>query len=194
MEKLVLESNEAIIIKEESAYRGSSKLHHEVILTNINFIIIEKGILSGKSKRIIKYPLNQIKLVNGIPQVRIGRNNWGNRALEFYFFGGIEVISFDTFGKQKYNKWIEEINKIFSIKTGHSIPNNYQESELESFFGVLKDAKKQIKSLFGSHDEDEEDSNVPITVACISCKAPISGLPGQTIKCMYCDTEQTIRK
>lgn len=193
MVDLGLQSNEGIIIQSSGVRNVREKRTYEdsLILTNINIIYINKG-LFGKVKGINKYPLNQIKIVDGQAQVIIGNGNIGTvPQLQIFFKQGQEAFEFQS-GKKEILKWVNEISVLLtgvpspsSNKVGMFIPGSEElANTMKNTVGVFKDvlgAKKSINS-----------ASENVTTKCIGCMAPITGRKGETVKCKYCDTSQTL--
>ena len=184
MKELQLQSNEGIILQ-STAVMHKGVCHGftcELILTNLNVFSIKRGAFE-KIKEMRKYPLNQLKKLNGVPQIRMGKNP-RNAApqLQMIFVGSQEIFEFRDKGKKQINQWIEEVNK--ALGAGNDLSNNEQK---ESFFGKIKGGIKSIKNIFTSNAE-----SINITIKCIGCMAPITGEKGEIAKCKYCDTKQTL--
>ena len=183
--------NEAIVLKNESVYHPvENKIGElgELVLTNLNAIYIRKGFFGG-TKEILKYPLNQIKILDGKPQVIIGKSSNGFYQIELYLKNGQEFFAFNTLGKKEALKWLDKISEIL---TGHIADIDSSERSYIPGIDVVADTLKNtigtFKGAFGAKDKEKEN----VTSRCISCRAPLSGVKGQIIKCKYCDTEQSL--
>ena len=66
----------------------------ELVLTNQTLIVVHKGVFGGV-KEVCRFPLNQIKMVNGAPQAVLGRSSSGENQLHVYFVSGVEAFSLD---------------------------------------------------------------------------------------------------
>lgn len=192
---LGLQPNEGIIFQSDNVRHGSSvwaSSNDELILTNINIIYVAKNAF-GKVKNIQKYPLNQLKVVNGQPQVMMGKNSQGGPQLQFYFRNGQESFEFSHFGRKEISKWIDGI---YQAVTGNPVPATDRKNFMaipgtEQVVGTVKDTIGAFKDALGLKSKGNfETGNV--TVKCIGCMAPLSGAKGETVRCKYCDTEQTL--
>lgn len=179
--KYALEANEGIVLQYDGVYHNKKKA--EIVLTNRNFVCIEK--LKGRNNyNVIKYPISQIKVIDGQAKVSVIKDD-GDYVLQVQFKTGTEQFSFvcDLFErikiKQVVNKWTQEISVLL---TGQ-IPENDEEN---AFVGAVKSTLNS----FGVNTKSRESEN--ITKKCIGCMAPITGKKGQTVRCKYCDTNQTL--
>ena len=201
MAKLQLMPNEVIILKETNVAHGGVMAinNDDLILTNLNIIYVDKGIL-GNQKEIIYYPLKTLKTYNGVPQVEIGHLSTGRRTLEFNFSNGIEVFHFDNLPDQEYDKWVDTIKGIITRNDNNVNSNTYSSEimktdEFTREIGVLKDEYRGLgKELIGAFafKPAEGTENKATSKKCISCSAPLAGRKGMLVKCKYCDTEQVL--
>ena len=180
---LNLQPNEGIIIQYDGVWHNNTR--SELFLTNLNLICVEDRSGLFKTKyNVIKYPVNQIKVVNGQAQASVIRDGdkW---VLQILFKNGEEQFSFnfDFFEKSKKkaeaDKWVEQINILL---TGASAQNIIE----PSIIGGLKNILKAV----GIKTTEKEIEKA--TKKCMGCMAPISGIKGQTIFCRYCDTKQIL--
>ena len=79
-DNLDLDYDEVVIIKEANVAHGGSSYRDDLILTNKKLICISKGMFGG-TKQIYHYPLDQIKVYNGIPQAKLGKHSNGFPSL-----------------------------------------------------------------------------------------------------------------
>ena len=196
--------NEAILLKQNSVAHGGvlSAYIHELVLTNKNLIFVNKGVL-GNIKGIYKYPLNQIKMFNGMPQAIMGKLGNGTASLVVYFINGqTEVFYFDGFNKTIIKKWIKAIRN--TVGSDEESLHTYDDSNTVS--EAIKGLGNQINGLknsFISTVEEKSNITIPplpsfvgkgnqITKKCISCSAPLTGIKGQKVRCKYCDTDQVL--
>lgn len=179
MADLGLQPNEGILLQYEDVVHNHKST--ELVLTNMNLISVEpKGLFKTT---VLKYPLNQIKVLNGQAQVSVIKMNdeW---TLQVLFKNGSELFRFPgefyERGKKKQTaeKLAEEISKML---TGHSA----QPSIDTSLKGGAKMALGALGIKVGKSPEN-------VTIKCMGCMAPLSGQKGQTVKCKYCDTDQTL--
>ena len=182
-----LQPNEVVILKDENVKHGGSSYTDELILTNLNLLVVKKGMF-GRSKGVLTFPLDQIKVYDGQAQAVIGKAVNGTAALEVYFLNGQERFGFQSGGKKKVTEWIVRINEIVTgekasrPQAGMAIPG------AELVAGVLKDTLGVFTAKLGSK------SNAPVKVAgrCAACGAPLEGFQGQTVTCQYCGSTQQL--
>ena len=159
----------------------------ELILTNLHLIHIKKGIFGGKKDQ-TTIPINQIKVFEGKPQVSVTKSN-GMKRLEIYYNGGQVIFSFSN--TKDTEKWATNIIKLISGDT-----SNFATLGDNSLFGVeilaetLKDTFDTFKAGLGIKDAEPEK----LSTKCSFCGAPLSGTVKQTVKCSFCDMEQTLEE
>lgn len=183
MNELQLQQNETVLLKEQGILcKGISKSYSDdLYLTNLHLILVRKGAW-GKFKGLEKYPLNQIKRINGQIQARCIDDD-----LHIFFLNSQVVFDFGGSGKRAVNTFIEGINSaingtpINNAKASTAIPGS------EILANTLKDTFGTFKNAFGIKSKVES-----ITVKCIGCHAPLAGTKGEKVRCAYCDTEQTL--
>ncbi|MGB3415018.1 MAG: hypothetical protein WBA28_09930 [Microbacteriaceae bacterium] len=185
-DKYNLQPNEVVLLKDESVTHVGFGLAYsaELLLTNLNLVLVKKTMF-GKTKGVLTFPLNQIKVFNKRAQALIARSSNGSDLLEVYFLNGQEKFAFQSGGKRKINEWISKINQ---AATGEDIPSDESSGlaipGVELVAGVLKDSLNVFKSKLGYKTE------TPSKVAgkCLGCGAPVSGFSGQTVTCEYCNS------
>lgn len=181
---LNLQQNEGIILqKEEVIHRNKTC---ELYLTNLNLICVESSGVFKVKYNITKYPLNQIKTINNLPQVSVvDDKNEGTWVLQIQSKSSIELFAFEysffekIAVKAELDKWV---NQISILLTGHPAPTTDDNS--------LVGSVKNMLGAIGVKTKPQAPEN--LTTKCIGCMAPISGSKGATIRCKYCDTEQTL--
>jgi hypothetical protein len=183
MNQLNLQSDEVVIIRQDRVVHGGIMANHtdELILTNLNLILISKGIF-GKVKNISRFQVDQIKVFNGNAQTILGKRSNGLPQLEVYFTNGQEYFGFES--KKVVKDWIKAINQLvlgqdFTIDRldNKTIPGT------EFIASSIKDTINTVKDVFGKKP-------VKVIQECHSCGAPISGFQGQVVSCQYCCMNQ----
>lgn len=195
MMNLNLQQNEAVIIHSTSVLHGgfSSAYTGELVLTNLNMIYINKGMF-GKVKNIQKFPLNQIKVINGQPQVIMAKSLRSSRQqLQIFLKNGQEAFEFQSSSKREISNWINNITKLLTGDTAQTLnsKNIMAIPGAEHVAETVKDTIGAFKDTFGIGNKNIK-STKSITDKCIGCMAPISGIKGQMVRCKYCDTNQTL--
>ncbi len=184
MENLPLQPNECVILQSTSVlHRGfCMTFSAELILTNLNVFSVKRG-MRRKIKDLRKYPLNQLKKMDGIPQILQGKNpRNGASELHIVFNDSQEAFEFQSNNKRQIKQWIDEVYKVFGVE------EEIAKKATGSFFNKLKSGIDSVKSIF-----TEEKHTVNITTKCIGCMAPLTGKEGELVKCKYCDTKQTLK-
>jgi hypothetical protein len=193
-----LQPNESIIMKSTGIIYGNGILNSnqdELILTNLNIILVQKGVM-GNTKNIQSFPVNQIKMFNGQAQVTLGKTRNLLPQLEVYFKNRQEFFGF--MNKSEAVKWINNINKLLTGNTDYS-DSNADSKKLMTIPGTelvattLKDTFDTVKGVFSSNSRSSSNpTNVKVTIKCLGCGAPLSGIQGNAIRCKYCDTDQSL--
>ncbi len=198
MVKYNLEPSESILIQSIGVLceGGGLKVAYtdELILTNMNIIHVSKGIF-GNTKRVHKYPLNQVKIINGEVQAFMGKSTNGIPNLQIYFVNGQVAFKFQSSGKKEIVKYVNEISKILIGKESSrkSVVNQFAIPGAEIVTETLKDTIDVFKGTFGiKFKVKAADELVKATNKCIGCMSPLTGTKGQSIRCRYCDTDQIL--
>ncbi len=202
-----LMANESIILQANNVGRDGAMLQtDDLVLTNHRLICVSKGVF-GNVKDTFDYPLNQIKMINDQPQVFIGSHRGGHPVLEIHMITGvIEKFLFQSPTKKNVEKWVDSISGLI---LGEDIEIG-KDTVVGSLHGSIKDIQEQIREMtgmaggvsglkdmfFGKAKNDSTNSvnksPKKITRKCISCHAPLNGYEGKSVKCKYCDTEQSL--
>lgn len=192
MAELKLAPNEGIILQNIAIMSGSpwAAYTDELILTNLNIILIKRGMF-GNKKNEQRFPITQIKKIDEKPQVMQGSNSLnGTPQLHIVFIHGVERFEFQEDNEKKIKKWIRAIYELF-----HCTPDNLPEDEEEIGFvtSTLKKGVNSIKNILGikSLDVNNKDISIIKKIKCSGCRAPLIGKTGQIVKCAYCDTKNT---
>ncbi|MGI6118711.1 MAG: hypothetical protein ACOYBC_10045 [Bilifractor sp.] len=189
MSEYQLQPNEVIILRSENIAHGGrlASFSNELILTNLNVVFVQKSLL-GKSKNMEVFPLKLIKIYNGKAQAVSGSQN-GYASLDIFFRDGLEQFRFSN--KSEIPRWVNEISKLLTGREADTSSRKIYDP-LETY----KDSVDSMRSIFGLDPKFKKDNSpvkeVVITKRCISCKAPLTGHKGETLRCEYCDTEQTL--
>lgn len=168
-DKLGLDYDEVVILQETNVAHGGVMANYtdELILTNKKIICIHMGIFGGK-KTTYHYPLEQIKVYNGMPQAQFGKLSNGNKTLSIYFLNGEEQFFFQSSNNKTIEKWISEIQKLFGceVKNKTKEKNNKKskyEIEDDSILGAFKEVGNSFKEVgldfaeaFGIKRKNEE--------------------------------------
>lgn len=179
----VLDPDEAVILQ-ESKVSAESFGSVDLVLTNKNLIQVNKSFF-GKDKDSYKYPLSDLKLLNGRANVLVGKNRNGTKRLELYFSDAERFFSFNTFFSA--NKWASEIQKAHKKRM----------AEIER---SKKTANKNsvIKAILGAIDSAndknvQEKAQTKRFCKCPNCGAELVGFKGEEVMCSYCQTAIIIK-
>lgn len=198
MVKYNLEPSESILIQSTDVlYEGGglmSSYTDELVLTNMNIIHVSKGMF-GNTKRVQKYPLNQVKIINGEAQAIMGKSTNGIPNLQIYFVNGQVLFKFQSSGKKEIMKYVNEISKLLIGKetSRNSVVNQFAIPGAEIVTETIKDTIDVFKGTFGIKSKSKAaNETVKATKKCIGCMSPLTGTKGQSIRCRYCDTDQIL--
>lgn len=185
-------SDEAVVLKNERAFHPVGRKNGtvgELVLTNFNIIYIKKGVLGG-TKEVLKFPLNQIKIIDEKPQMNIGKRKNGDYQLEIYFQNSEEFFYFDSFRKKEIIKWMDKISEILTGEPAKldSAQRSYIPGVYE-FADTVKNTLGTVKQALGIKEKEVEK----VTTRCMSCGAPIFGEKDSVVKCKFCGTKQTLK-
>ena len=215
-DKLGLDYDEVVILKETGVAHGGVMAIYtdELILTNKKIICLSKGLFGG-TKKTYHYPLNQIKVFNGVPQVQKGKLSNGTPSLDLYLVDGEEHFNFQSKNKQTIATWIEEIQKLFGVSPVYastrqrntsddddSVVGAFKEvgEEFKEAGGEFKDAGRQIAEAFGFKFKSKKEpvnntsyiptrvNSIPTPVINDGIKCPSCGqmLPSGSRFCTSC--------
>ena len=170
-EEFKLNPEEAVILRIGKVGYGGGLLpsmfnSNELILTNQNLILLKKNMF-GQTEETKYFPLKDIKMANGTPQVRKSNPEHMVHALDVYFNNGVESFRFEW--EKDIDEWV---NNIIATVTGVPVES-------------MTEPIEKIQSVFGIKSERK------ISCKCPSCGATLTGTKGDTIKCPYCGTFYT---
>jgi hypothetical protein len=177
--------NEAVIVKQERIMYGGAiaNFTSELILTNINLVLISKGIL-GNAKNIQVFPIKQIKVFNNQAQVILSKTRGLWPQLEVYFINGNEKFGFES--KQEVVNWINKINQLV---TGEAVEMNVSTKEMlpgfEMVTDMLGDTVGTFKNMLGIKPRQSnyqiKEVVEKVAVKCCFCGASIQGKKGHVV-------------
>jgi hypothetical protein len=179
--------NEVVLVSDDAVVHGKGA-SGEVILTNLNLVVMNKGIF-GNSNGFQLFPVNQIKIYNGQAQAQMSKARNGREVLVVHFGHGDEEFRFVRGGRQTIQTWIAKINE--AVTGEPAVETEVASRALpgaDRVAGVLKDTL----GAFRSKRVATPEAPVSVTTKCISCGAPVNGRRGQAISCPYCDTAQQL--
>lgn len=213
MSRIDLLSHEGILKRDSEITHdkrhGRGSWAGELILTNLALLVVHKGVLGG-TKEVIRWPLSEIKVINGVPQVIAGKSASGQRQLHIYFSHGMEAF---TLGISDEDEEIS-LKNIFTPASNKEMRNVdewreaisravYVGCQSASMVGASAAPQNVLGAAAGSPSSHPVPQQVAVaagakeipayvTSRCIGCMAPISGIRGQKTICRYCDTEQVV--
>jgi hypothetical protein len=183
MDELKLNPNESVVLRKEQVGYGNSMFgkNSELILTNQAILLVRKGMF-GKTKEILRFELNKIRIVNGQVQVLMGKKDIVTPCLDIYFESGTERFLFT------WEQDVQEcIDNITAIITGTPLVKRDENAEiikdLEAFAEMtdsVSESLYKVKKALGIKSHEK------IVVRCPSCGASLSGMRGEVSECPYC--------
>lgn len=198
MEQLNLQPNEGVIMSFDNvAIQGKNIGTYTVVLTNLNLYCVRKGFLGG-TKEIRTYPLGEIKVIDGKPQVRATGSvlRGDSPSVEIYMLDGQLGIGFST--RREAHKLADGILAAVGGDSGAIGDEEYGllPEAAAAVAGTLRDTigafGKGLGGRAGAHPIPKAAASQPVAQQCKSCGASLSGFSGQLVRCMYCGTEQTL--
>jgi hypothetical protein len=159
---------------------------NELILTNQAIIFINKD-LFGKTKEVTRYPLEDICLSGGKPQVALGPDSHVSGTLDVYL--QYETLSFRFEWATDVEEWVASITEIV---TGEKVA---RKDPFGDFAGLEKlvdltdsmtGSVNSLKKAFGIK------SNEAAACKCSSCGASLSGIKDEVVICPYCGTSNKL--
>lgn len=193
MSSYVLQPNEVLLMKDVGVSHGGvfATFSDELILTNLNLVLVEKGIL-GQTKNVMVFPLSQVKVHDGHAQAVLGRTRNLTPVLDVYFLTGQESFGFAG-GQPKVLAWVAAIDEAITgrrVVAAADAPTaalpgtEIVADALRGTIGMLKGA------LSGRPTPPPPPAPVVVGGTCHACGAPISATAGHPPTCDYCDTVQ----
>ena len=187
-EEFKLGPEEAVVLRVgKIGYGGGPSIlsmfnNNELILTTKNLILLKKNMF-GQTEETKYFPLTDIKMVDGKPQVRKSNPEHMVYALDVYFNSGMESFSFEW--ENEIDEWVENIVSVVTGVPVHKKSDMEMLQEAVAFAESVAEPIEKIQGLFGIK------SDRPVSCKCPSCGAALNGIKGETIKCPYCGTFYT---
>lgn len=177
-----LDSDEAVILKTKGASVTGSSNNVDLILTNKNLIQVNKGFFGG-TKAIEKFPLTELKTLNGKANVLVGKDHYGNKQLEVYFSDAERFYQIS--GVFAESKWENAIIKAHKDRLSELSREAKKASGNASILGSVKDT---LNNAIGRITDTTKKN-----CKCPKCGAELIGRKGEEVKCIYCDTITVIK-
>ena len=178
-EELKLLPDEEVIKRGGAVGHGRGLKNGELILTNKNLIFLRKNIF-GKTKRILTFPLSEIRVANGQVQAKVGKTDFMSCSLDVYFQSGLE--RFPIAWESDAQDWADSITETI---TGVPVKKR-EDAWLEETLALADYAAGVInhfRRALGAKDR--------LSAPCPGCGASLKGISGETTKCPYCGSYYT---
>ncbi len=181
-----LDYDEAVILKSSDVFFNGNRI--TLILTNQNIVHINSAKFFSGDKEAYKFPLLDLKELNGKPNIRIGRSERGKKQLELYFQRHEKAYSFH--GSPNEKKWAAEIEKAYkSAIEKKKTEMTGSKKRIGNIFTPVKDTFENAKNTITSKTAKSKN----ITIKCPECGAELVGQKGDQVVCSYCDSQVTIK-
>lgn len=198
MTKINLLPHETIILRDSVVQHDRGGLidlySDELVLTNVALVVIHKSIMDD-IKDIERFSLDQVKVVNGVPQALLGASSSGEQQLHVHFSHGVEaftlgradndpgglldVLLISPRDKEKRNiaAWQSAISQAVL-----ALPQKVPPAHIPQTLSPKETSPQKASS----------PSPLAVTKKCMGCRAPLPIVQGQKVTCKYCDTEQVL--
>ncbi len=162
----------------------------QVWLTNKNIILNKEKILSKSEE---KYPLSELKVIDGSSQIMVERN-----CVTLAFINGI--IQLDFMNENSAIRFADNVNHIVTGEPIGTIAKTDDSYILSTVSNAISSTISTIAGGFASgigrvgnmKSEIDRQQNGVVTKRCVGCGAPLSGMSGDSVVCSYCDTRQNL--
>lgn len=175
--------DEAVIMRASDVTTAGSMSHVDLILTNKYLIQINKGLFGG-DKEAEKYPLSELRVLNGKANVLVGKDR-NNKRLELYYYGFEKIYSFS--GLFTEDKWASAVIK--AHKAYMEECNKKQKREV----GQTGLFKSLAETLDTAKEKILPRSPAVKSGKCPRCGAILSGQNGKKAICVYCNETVEIK-
>lgn len=175
-----LDEDEAVITRASDVTVGIFG-RADLMLTNKNIVQINKGFWNEETG-FEKYPLASLRIYNGKANIVVTKNNAGKRQVELYFNNFEKIYFFDKVSIE--NKWISDVKKAHRQYLENAEKARRKTSKNINILKALTDSAKSLIP---------QRTPISKTFKCKKCGAELHGLKGETIRCEYCNYENTIK-
>lgn len=173
-----LDKDEAVILQTSGVFTESNA-SVDLILTSKSLIQINKGFFGG-DKGSVKFPLSELKVLNGKPNVLVGKSRNGSKRLELYFLSNELYYSFNA--PFALNKWVNAI-----VKAHKDRMTEIEKSQKSSKPSLMDSVKNTFDKFIPAKETQSK------TCKCSKCGAELIGVRGEQVVCSYCDNTVIIK-
>lgn len=182
-DELHLGQDETVIDRiSKVGYGGFWSGNNDLVLTNKNIILVKKG-LFGDTDDVVRFPLSDLRVVNGEVQAKLGRPDNVTCTLDLYFDKGMERFRFEW--ESDVQEWIDKITEVI---TGKKVERD-EYAWLGETLAMAESVTSTINSLKGALGIKSTEQ---VSMRCPSCGATLTGTKGETVQCQYCGTFTTL--
>ncbi len=152
-----LEYDEGIVLQSTSAYRrGPSEEDFEdeelmeLVITNKRIIYvseISKGIFSKTTTEVAKIPITDIKVINGVVQIKQIKHDIYGHCIQIQFVHGVEYWELE---KKAIPQWIAEINRLLGVEPAPMQAAPVVKEKKAPAFGALSGFASALKNAAGT--------------------------------------------
>lgn len=180
-----LDPDESVILQDFNVTSNTGE-KVTLVLSNHNIIQVTKDFW-GNPKGISKYHLDNLKVLDGKPNVRVGKAPNGETRLELYFINREKFYLFKSILAER--KWATAITKAYK---SYMAELKKQEREENGYNPILTPLMNTLESAKDSIIPKFKD-NKPRLNKCPRCGEELTGIKGEEVTCPYCDTVITIK-
>ena len=190
MEKeLKLNPDESVVLRSERIGYGKSVLgkDHELVLTNQAIILLRKGPF-GKTRDILRFPLEDIRVADGQVQAVMGKKDFMTPSLDVYFESGMERFLFAW--EKDVREWI---GNICAIVTGTPLPKKGEYDDFMEDMAKMASFVDGVSEKVSTSIDKVQDAlglkpREQAAAPCPACGASLTGIRGEVVTCPYCGT------
>lgn len=176
----ILDPDEAVIMQATDIRTSGGNA--DLVLTSKNLIQVNKNFF-GKARDAIKYPLSDLKTLNGKANVLIEKERNGSKQLKLYF-----ISTELQFNVQSASKWANAIVKAHKERMNDISKSCKAAKAKGTLLGTIKGTVESAKNMVIG-------PKVPVrkSCKCSKCGAELTGNRGEEVTCPYCDSSEIIR-
>lgn len=191
-----LELGEYVITQLNGVSVNQGSYNSDLVLTNKSVVVTNKTTF-GRVRSFEKHALDQIPIIGGQAQVKIEKKD-GYKWFVIQLKTGKQLQVKST-QREDYAGFGRQINMLL---TGvDAAPPEFGQTTVDeiakAFHGAVAafSSKAMLNGAIGGEGKRvQAAAQAPRAVSqhCRGCKAPLSGYEGQSVICLYCDTEQNL--
>ncbi|MBQ3797889.1 MAG: hypothetical protein II842_16705 [Butyrivibrio sp.] len=181
---------EAVVCRDNKVGDGANPIglkNNELILTNQALIHVKKD-LFGKTKEVIRYPLADICMSQGKPQVLLGKGDNVTGSVDVFL--QYETVNFKFEWKTDAEEWIASITETV---TGEKVERKSPFGDMGDFEDLMNMAESVTGTVKGLKKAFGIASTEAVACKCPSCGAPLSGVEDEVVICPFCGASTKLK-